>query len=182
MHFSSRISFTNFFSFFFVFCHFIAHFIWQEFLSSPHPLGNHFRAALRREGHFNGFVPVSVIATYDAKTGSICKYINPTTEVNALLVMLLVSRAASKLTDLVVVSDDQLSLQRRISYSPEIIYSINHEVSLSESIPLDVIRIPVSREKAVEPLKLNISATGYYLDVIACALGLAGASDIIISR
>lgn len=154
----------------------------NEFLSSSHPLSNHFRAALRREGQFNGFVPVSVIAVYDAKTSNICKCINPTAEVNSLLVMSLVSRAASKLTDLVKISVDQLSLQRRISYLPEIISSINHEVSLSESIPLDVICIPVSCEKAVEPLKLNISSTGYYLDVIACALGLTGAADIIMSR
>ncbi|KAH6796424.1 hypothetical protein C2S51_037410 [Perilla frutescens var. frutescens] len=154
----------------------------NEFLSSPPPLSGHFRAALRREGHFNGFVPVSVIAIYDAKTNSICKFIDPAAEANSLLVMSLVSRAASKLTDLVKISEDQLSLQRRNSYSPEIISSINHEVSLLESITLDVIRIPVSREKAVEPLKLSISATGYYLDVIACALGLMGASDIIISR
>lgn len=150
----------------------------NEFLSSTHPLSGHFRAALRRDGHFNGFVPVSVIAVYDVKTCNICKFIDPAAEANSLLVMSLVSRA-SKLTDLVKISGDQLSLQRKTSYSPEIISSINHE---SESIPLDVIRIPVSREKAAESLKLNISATGYYLDVIARALGLTGASDIIISR
>ncbi|KAG6385251.1 hypothetical protein SASPL_154082 [Salvia splendens] len=154
----------------------------NEFLSFPNPLSNHFRAALRRDGHFNGFVPVSVIAVYDAKTTSICKFINPAAEMNSLLVMSLVSRAAAKLSDLVIVSDDQLSVQRRNLYSPEIISSINHEASLLESIPLDVILIPVSCEKAVEPLKLNISATGYYLDVIAHALSLPGASDIIISR
>lgn len=154
----------------------------MQFLSSPHPLSNHFRAALRRQDHLNGFVPVSVIAVYDAKTSNICKFINPAAEANSLLVMSLVSKAASKLTDLVMISDDQLSLQRKNSYPPETISSINHELSLSESIPLDVIRIPVSCEKAVEALKLNISASGYYLDVIACALGFTGASDIIISR
>lgn len=150
----------------------------NEFISLPHPLSGHFRAALRRDNHVNGFVPVSVIAVYDAKTCNICKFIDPAAEANSLLVMSLVSRA-SKLTDLVKISDDQLSLQRKTSYSPEIISSINHE---SESILLDVIRIPVSREKAAESLKLKISATGYYLDVIARALGLTGASDIIISR
>lgn len=150
----------------------------MKFISSAHPLSGHFRAALRKDNHVNGFVPVSVIAVYDAKTCNICKFIDPAAEANSLLVMSLVSRA-SKLTDLVKISDDQLSLQRKTSYSPEIISSIDHE---SESILLDVIRIPVSREKAAESLKLKISATGYYLDVIARALGLTGASDIIISR
>ncbi|KAL0290316.1 UNVERIFIED_CONTAM: Small RNA 2'-O-methyltransferase [Sesamum calycinum] len=39
----------------------------NEFLSSPHPLSGHFRAALRRDCDFNGHIPVSVIAVYDAK-------------------------------------------------------------------------------------------------------------------
>lgn len=154
----------------------------MKFLSSPHPLSGHFRAALRREGHFNGCIPVSVIAVYDAKTINICKYINPEAEANSLLVMSLVLRAASKLTDLVLISDEQLSLERRNPYPQEIISSINHELSFSESIPIDVIRIPVSHEKAVESLTLNITATGYYLDVIARALGVMGAADVLISR
>lgn len=117
-------SFTNSFSISFGHC--------EKFLSSPNPLSNHFRAALRREGHLNGFVPVSVIAVYDAKTSNICKFINPAAEVNSPLVMSLVSKAASKLSDLVMISDDQLSLKRRNLYLPETISSINHEQSLSE--------------------------------------------------
>ncbi|KAK6154826.1 hypothetical protein DH2020_009074 [Rehmannia glutinosa] len=155
----------------------------NEFLSSLHPLSGHFRAALRREGHLNGCVPVSVIAVYDAKTGNICKYINPAAEANSLLVISLVLRAAAKLTDLVLISDEQqLSIQRRYPYPPEIIASINHESSLLESIPIEVIRIPASLEKAVDSLTLNVASTGYYLDVIARELGVTDASNVLISR
>ncbi|KAK6118277.1 hypothetical protein DH2020_047950 [Rehmannia glutinosa] len=127
--------------------------------------------------------PVSVIAVYDAKTGNICKYINPAAEANSLLVISLVLRAAAKLTDLVLISDEQqLSIQRRYPYPPEIIASINHESSLLESIPIEVIHIPASLEKAVDSLTLNVASTGYYLDVIARELGVTDASNVLISR
>ncbi|KAL8545446.1 hypothetical protein ACS0TY_005560 [Phlomoides rotata] len=154
----------------------------NELLSSTHPIRGHFRAAWIREGHFNGCVPVSVIAVFDPKICNICKYIYPAAEANILLVMSLVLKAASTLTDLVVISDEQLSIQRRNPYPSEIISPINHGSSLPESIPIDVVHIPVSRDKAVESLTLNISATGYYLDIIAHALGLMEASDVQISR
>ncbi|KAI3466880.1 hypothetical protein Pfo_023543 [Paulownia fortunei] len=154
----------------------------NEFLSSLHPLIGHFRAALRREGNLNGCIPVSVMAVYDAKISNICKYINPAAETNSLLVMSLVLRAAAKLPDLVLISDEQLSLQRRNPYPLKIISSINHESNLLESIPIEVIRIPASLEKAVESLTLNITATGYYLDVFARELGMTEASNVLISR
>lgn len=153
-----------------------------KFLSSTHPLSGHFRAALRREGHFSNCVPVSVIAVYDQKICSICKYIYPATEADLLLLMSLVLKAASTLTDLVLISEEKLSIQRRNPYPSELISSINHEASLLESIPVDVLFIPVSLDKGVKPLTLNISSTGYYLDIIAHALGLMGASDVLISR
>ncbi|KAL0300549.1 UNVERIFIED_CONTAM: Small RNA 2'-O-methyltransferase [Sesamum radiatum] len=130
----------------------------NEFLSSPHPLSGHFRAALRRDCDFNGHIPVSVIAVYDAKISNICKYIDPAAEANSLLVMSLVMRAAAKLTDLALISDKQFSLWRR--------------KSISSRAPLD---------KTVEPLTLHINATGYYLDVIARQLGMSEASDVLIS-
>ncbi|KAL6542684.1 hypothetical protein OROHE_010204 [Orobanche hederae] len=154
----------------------------NEFLLSLHPLSGHVRAALRREGHSNGCVPISVIAVYDSKICNICKYINPAAEANLLLVMSLVLKAAAKRTDVILISDERRSLRRRNPYPSEIIASINHESSLSGSILIEVIRIPASLGKPVDCLTLNIAATGYYLDVIACELGVADASNILISR
>ncbi|KAK4421032.1 Small RNA 2'-O-methyltransferase [Sesamum alatum] len=153
----------------------------NEFLSSPHPLSGHFRAALRREGDFNGHIPVSVIAVYDAKISNICKYINPAAEANSLLVMSLVLKAAAKLTDLALISDKQFSLWRRNPYPPEIVSSVIQEPNFA-SIPIEVIYVPAPLDKAVEPLTLHINATGYYLDVIARQLGMSEASDVMISR
>lgn len=155
----------------------------NEFVSSLHPLSGHFRAALRREGHFNGCVPVSVIALYDAKIGNICKHINPATESSSLLVMSLVLKAAAKQTDVVLSFEEQLSLKRSNPYPPEIIQpSTDHESSLCYDSTIEVVRIPASLYKDVETLKLNIAATGYYLDVIGHELGVNGASNVLISR
>ncbi|CAA0825396.1 Small RNA 2-O-methyltransferase [Striga hermonthica] len=149
----------------------------NEFLSSLNPLSSHLRAVLRREGHQNGCLPVSVIATHDAKISNICKYITPAAEVNSLIL-----KAAAKMTDLVLISDEKLSLKRKTSYPPEIIASLNHESSLSESIAVECIRIPASLGEAVHVLMLNIASTGYYLDVIARELCVADASNVLISR
>ncbi|XP_073149398.1 small RNA 2'-O-methyltransferase-like [Henckelia pumila] len=155
----------------------------NEFLSSLHPLSGHFRAALRREGHFNGCVPVSVIALYDAKIGNICKHINPAAESSSLLVMSLVLKAAAKQTDVVLSFEEQLSLKKRNPYPPEIIQpSTDHESSLCYGGTIEVVRIPASLDKDVETVKLNIAATGYYLDVIGQELGVNEASNVLISR
>ncbi|KZV39536.1 small RNA 2'-O-methyltransferase-like [Dorcoceras hygrometricum] len=154
-----------------------------EFLSSPHPLSGHFRAALRRESHFNGCVPVSVIALYDTRIGNICKHINSGAESSSLLVMSLVLEAAAKQTDMVLSVEEQLSLKRRNPYPPAIIQpSIDHESSLCNGSTIEVVRIPSSRDKDVQMLKLNIAVTGYYLDVIAQELGVCEASNVLISR
>ncbi|XP_022896891.1 small RNA 2'-O-methyltransferase-like isoform X1 [Olea europaea var. sylvestris] len=153
-----------------------------EFLSSHHPLSGHFRAALQREGRLCGSVPISVIATYDAKISTICKYINSEAESNFLIVLSLVLRAASKLDNLVTSVDEQLSLQRRNPLLPEIIHAlVDRESRLSESLSIEVIRIPSSVEKTVEPLVLTISSNGYYVDVIAQELGVNEASKVFIS-
>ncbi|KAL3632358.1 hypothetical protein CASFOL_025342 [Castilleja foliolosa] len=154
----------------------------NEFLSSVHPVGSHFRAASRREGHLNGCVPVSAIAVYDSKISNICKYINHAVEANSLIVMSLVLKAAAKLSDVVMISDEQFSLKRRNPYPLEILASINNEPSLSESVPVEVIRIPDSVGKAVDSLTLDIPANGYYIDVIARELGVEDASKVLISR
>jgi hypothetical protein len=37
-------------------------------------------------------------------------------------------------------------------------------------------------EKTVEPVTLDVSSTGYYMDVIAGNLGLTDASSVLVSR
>ncbi|XP_073280928.1 small RNA 2'-O-methyltransferase-like isoform X1 [Primulina huaijiensis] len=155
----------------------------NEFLSSLHPLSGHFRAALRREGHFNGCVPVSVIALYDAKIGNICKHVNPAAESNPLLVMSLVLKAAAKQNDMILPFEEQLSLKRRNPYPPDIIQpSTDHGSSLCYGSTIEVLQIPASLYKDVETLKLKIAETGYYLDVIGHELGVNEASNVLISR
>ncbi|CAA2998957.1 Small RNA 2'-O-methyltransferase [Olea europaea subsp. europaea] len=153
-----------------------------RFLSTLHPLSSHFRAALQREGHLSGSVPISVIATYDAKISTICKYINSDAESNFVLVMSLVLRAASKLDNLMISVDEALSLQRRNPLLPETIHTlVNQDPRLLGNLSIEVIRIPSSVEKTVEPLVLTISANGYYVDVIAQELGVTEASKVFIS-
>lgn len=128
----------------------------MKFLSCGHPLCGHFISALRREGHFKGCVPISVIAVYDAKMSSICKYVNPMAESKSLLVMSLIWRASKKLAHSFSFYDDQLSLQRRNQYPPEIIASsLSHEVDPSDSSSVIIILIPSSLDKAVENLTLK---------------------------
>ncbi|KAL2477180.1 Small RNA 2'-O-methyltransferase [Forsythia ovata] len=153
-----------------------------EFLSSLHPLSGHLRASLQREGHLSGCVPISVIATYDAKISTICKYIIPEADSNFLLLMSLVLKAASKLDNLVISVDEQLSLQRRNPILPEVIHALVNQPRFSESLSIEVIRIPCSVEKTVESLVLNISPNGYYVDVIAQELGMTEASKVFITR
>ncbi|CAK9161565.1 unnamed protein product [Ilex paraguariensis] len=156
---------------------------YAQFLSSLHPLSGHFRAALGREGHLRGSVPVSAIAVYDTKLNNLCKFLNPEVESNPFLVMLLVLRAAAKIPGSVSISEDRRSIQRLNSYPPEIIQSLTEQQSsLPENILIEVIRIPYSAEKPVETLTLHISANGYYLDVIAAELGAPDASEVLVSR
>ncbi|XP_051136154.1 small RNA 2'-O-methyltransferase isoform X2 [Andrographis paniculata] len=130
----------------------------------------------------NGCVPAVVFGAYDAKIANICKYIINETEVNSQVMIPLILRAATKVTDLELIPDEQLSLKRRIPYPSEILLEAIHESGLQESIPIEVIYIPASFSNAVVPLTLNIAATDYYLDVIAHELDLNEASDLLISR
>ncbi|CAH9077114.1 unnamed protein product [Cuscuta epithymum] len=155
----------------------------NEFLSSVHPVSCHLRDALQRDGDFRGFLPVSTIAVFDSKVCSLCKCIKPEVESNLLLVMELIIRAAEKLSGSLILSEDHLSLKKLNSYPPEIEQPLSiSEASMVESIPVEVIRLPSSVKNAVEPLTLNVSFSGYYLDVIACELGLRDASKVLISR
>ncbi|KAK6797161.1 hypothetical protein RDI58_004863 [Solanum bulbocastanum] len=154
-----------------------------EFLPAIHPLSGHFRAALAREGHLNGFIPLVAIATFDAKINSLCKYISSEMESNPLLVMSLIIEAAKRLEDSLLFSEEKLSLKRLTPHPPEIIQSLpKNEPNFPESISFEAIRVPSSAEKTVEPVILNASSGNYYLDVIAKELGVEDASKVLISR
>ncbi|MBA0568598.1 hypothetical protein Golob_006077 [Gossypium lobatum] len=155
----------------------------NEFLSALHPLSSHFKAALRRVGDLNASVPASVIAICDGKLNNLCKIINPTVESHPLLVLSYIMRAAAGLPELVVSAEGQLSIWRKDPYPPNVIESsISQQSDVAESITTMAIYIPCSPEKAVEPVILKISSTGYYLDVIGQILGLSDANLILISR
>ncbi|PHU25865.1 hypothetical protein BC332_04197 [Capsicum chinense] len=154
-----------------------------EFLSAIHPLSGHFRAALVREAHLNGFIPVAAIAAFDAKINSLCKYISSEMESNHLLVLSLIIEAAKKLADTLLFSEEKLSLKRLTPHPPEIIQSLlKNEPNVPESISISAVRIPSSAEKTVESVTLNTSSGNYYLDVIAKELGVKDASKVLISR
>ncbi|XVF26334.1 hypothetical protein REPUB_Repub14bG0007300 [Reevesia pubescens] len=92
-------------------------------------------------------------------------------------------RAAAGLPELVVSPEGQLSIRKKDPYPPNVIESsVSQQSGVAESITTMAIYIPCSPEKAVEPVILSISPTGYYLDVIAKKLGLSDANKILISR
>lgn len=156
-----------------------------KFLSSdpPHPLSGHLRAALEREGDLCGLVPLSVMAVYDSRLNNLCKCINPKVESNPFLVIPLIMRAASRLSELVATSEGQLSIWRKKLYPPEVIESsVDQKSGAPQSTLVEAIHIPCSQEKAIELVILDISSTGYYLDVIAKKLDLADAAKVLISR
>ncbi|KAK8629062.1 hypothetical protein V6N13_077919 [Hibiscus sabdariffa] len=155
----------------------------NEFLSALHPLSSHFKAALRRIGDANGSVPASVIAICDGKPNNLCKIINPTVESHPFLVLSYIMRAAAGLQELVVSPEERLSIWRKDPYPPDVIESsMSQQSNVAECITIMAIYIPCSPEKAVEPVVLNISTTGYYLDVIAQKLGLSDGNMVLISR
>ncbi|GLT28794.1 hypothetical protein SLA2020_037010 [Shorea laevis] len=155
----------------------------NEFLSDRHPLSGHLRAALQRGGDLHGSVPVSVIAACDGKLSNLCKIINPKVESNPGLVISYILNAASRLAEVVVSSEGQLSIQKQNPYPPEIIESsMTLELDAQESIWTEAIHIPCLLEKAVEPVILHVPSNGYYMDVIAEKLGLLDANKLLVSR
>ncbi|CAN4081978.1 unnamed protein product [Withania somnifera] len=154
-----------------------------EFLPEIHPLSGHFRAALSREGHLNGFIPVAAIAAFDAKINSLCKRISSEMELNHLLVVSLIIEAAKRLADTLLFSEEKLSLKRLAPHPPESVQSLlKNEPNFPEIISIEAVCIPASAEKPVESVILNASSGNYYLDVIAKALGVKDASKVLISR
>ncbi|KAL9452885.1 hypothetical protein AB3S75_008634 [Citrus x aurantiifolia] len=161
----------------------VKHLFSNEFLSSQSPLRGHFIAALRRDGDLYGSVPASVIAVCDSKLANLCKLINPKVESSHLLVLTYIMRAATRLSEFVVTSEGQLSLWRKDPYPPEIIESsIIRQSESPDSICIEAIHIPSSLEMAVHPVTLNVSSTGYYLDVIARTLDQTDGNKILVSR
>lgn len=155
----------------------------SEFLPSLQPLSSHIKAVLRRQGELKGSVPISVLAAYDPKLNSLCKTINPKIESDPLLAITLITKAASRLSDSIVTSKDQLSMHRENLYPPEIIQSaVNLEPGSPENVQIEAIRIPFSVVKTVEPLTLEISSNCYYLDIIAQELESKDASTVLVSR
>jgi len=153
-----------------------------QFLSVDHPLGGHLRAALQRDGERCGSLPVSVIATFDAKINSRCKVIDPSVESDPILLMSYVMKAAAKLPDYIVVSPHVDSLRRKKPYPPATIKALatTHVKSIkAEAVHL---QCTVGGEEVVKPVTLDISSGRYYLDIIADKLGLKDGSQVMISR
>lgn len=161
----------------------LAYLFSSEFLSSGHPLSGHFRAVLKRQGHLNGCMPISVMAMYDAKLTNLCKHINPEVESNLLGITSIILSAAEKLSGSLLPLEDHLSLKRQSPHPPDVLQSLeNCESALPESIEIQAIRIPSSVNEIIETLVLNLSSSSYYLDVIAEALGVKEASRVQVSR
>ncbi|KAF8408765.1 hypothetical protein HHK36_004834 [Tetracentron sinense] len=152
-----------------------------KFVSALHPLSGHFRAALRREGDLHGLLPVSILAVCDTKLNNLCKSINNKVESDPSCNISLIIKAA-KLSGSVATSEGKLWTWRQNPYSPEVQALINQQSSSVEVIRFEAIQIPCSIEKPVEPVTLDVSSNGYYMDVIAQKLGVPDASGVLVSR
>uniref|UniRef100_A0A6N2LFY3 Small RNA 2'-O-methyltransferase Hen1 La-motif C-terminal domain-containing protein n=1 Tax=Salix viminalis TaxID=40686 RepID=A0A6N2LFY3_SALVM len=113
------------------------------------------RAALQRKGGLYGLVPASVIAACDTKTSNLCKLLNTEVESKPFLALSLIMRAIPRLSGFVVTSKGSFSIQKQNPYPTEIIDNTN----------------PASLDETIQPVTLDISSSGYYLDVIAQKLG-----------
>lgn len=154
-----------------------------QFLSALHPLSGHFRDAVLREGDRHCLVPISVIFAYDARICNLSKWIDPRVESNPYLVIPCILRVAAKLSESLSANKGQLSLQRKNPYPSEVIMSSVIQPSLSsEGSLIEVIHIPHFLDKPLKSIILDLSPTGYYLDLIAKQLGLCDAAKVFISR
>ncbi|CAN1150800.1 Small RNA 2'-O-methyltransferase [Linum perenne] len=154
----------------------------DEFLSSLHPLTGHLRGALCRDGDLCGLVPSSVCVAFDTKLSNICKSLDPNVDLNPSLALPIIISAAARLPS-VVVSKKRYSIQRVRPYSPEKLNSstIQHPGS-AETILVGAVYIPSSLDKHVQPVTLDLSSAGYYMDVIAQNLGVHDADRVLLSR
>lgn len=160
----------------------IAYIFSEKFLISDHPLSGHIRASLRTKSDHCGSIPISVIAVCDAKISSLCKCINPEVESNPFLVLPYIVRAATKLNEFLVTSEQHIWIRKLSPYPQDIIESLMEEGDSQECIQVEAIRIPGSMEKHVEAVTLCMSLREYYLDIIANELGLEDGVNVLISR
>lgn len=138
---------------------------------------------MQREGDLSGQIPASVVAIFDATLCNMCKSLDPKVESNPFLVIPYVVRAAAGLSELISTSEEELWFRRRNPYAPETVESSSiQQLGSTEIFSIEAINVPSSLEKTVERVILNVSSSGYFLDVIAKQLGLSKASDVLISR
>ncbi|KAK7363261.1 hypothetical protein VNO77_05397 [Canavalia gladiata] len=159
----------------------IAYLFSEKFIISDHPLGGHIRACLGRKGDLCGLVPISVIAAYDAKLFSLCKFINPEVDSNPFLVISYIMRASTKLYESLITSEQHLWIRKQNPYPQDIIESLMKDGS-QECIQVMALRIPSSVEQSIEAVTFHISFEEYYLDIIANELGFEDAAKVMISR
>lgn len=82
----------------------------------------------------------------------------------------------------VATGEGKLWIRKQNPYTPATIEAATDGNPSAESICVEAIHIPYLLEKAVQPLVLNISSKGYYVDAIAEKLGVADASHVLLSR
>ncbi|XP_062093293.1 small RNA 2'-O-methyltransferase [Humulus lupulus] len=154
----------------------------SEFLTTLHPLSGHLRAALQREGDLYGHVPVSVIAMLDPKISNLSKSIDPKVELHPYMAISYVMKAAAGLSGIVDTSEKQLWVKRKNPYPLKITDLDIQQSGSPGSCSVEAIYIPCSNGKIVYAVNLDVSSTGYYLDVVANQLGLMDASKVLITR
>ncbi|MED6188555.1 hypothetical protein PIB30_087078 [Stylosanthes scabra] len=154
----------------------------ENFLSSLHPLSSHIGATLQRKVDLCGSLPVSVLAVYDAKLCSLCKFVDPEVESNPFLVMSYIIKASTKLSGFLATAEQHPWIIKQSPYPEDVVNSLLKQYALQEPIQIAAVRIPSSEEKSVEAVTLHISPKEYYLDIIANELGLEDASNVLISR
>ncbi|XP_078158045.1 small RNA 2'-O-methyltransferase-like [Carex rostrata] len=154
----------------------------DEFLLSTHPLVGHLRVVLKREGSLFGLVPISAIAICDSKVNSLCKLIDSRAESDPSLLISLISKAA-KASTLLSTRDNGFLIQRLKPVLPKAIeVLVSSQISASNNIQIEVVRIPVHLNEEVNGFKIHVPKYGYYLDVIAKYLEARDSSHILASR
>lgn len=159
----------------------ISGFFTDEFLSSSHPLIGHLRVAMGRVGDLSGTIPLSAIAACDVKVNNLCKVINPKAELDPLLVLSIILKAA-RMSGSLCMSDGELWIRKKGPYSETLQSLIHNNSSMMECRCIEAIRIPCSIEEHVETLLLDISGNRYYMDEIAQKLDVRDSSLLLVSR
>lgn len=138
---------------------------------------------MQRDGELCGSIPASVVAVCDAKLSNLCKLLNPKVESNPFLALSFVMRTAARLSGIVVTSKGKLSIQKLNPYPSEIRKLSDIQKSDSpHNIMVEAVHIPVSMDRTVQPVSLNILSDKYYLDAMAQKLGVTDANKVVLSR